>query len=253
MKFSKLFLLVPLLALLGNLSGCIPMMAMDLASQGAVKATANMQPRPPREMYLSAKLDKAVVVPYTAKGLLASKHPGCVYEGILTPYEQTWDEIDPTNHATNRRAQPGKLAGFVVVLLKMDCPGLPAQAVFRAGYQQQASVPILFGKHKGHYILWGFNLEGKALSEDGEVEYEAGHTFGSNAKQEAVFNYAYSASTHDMLHPDSDGIPRWLPQVMTKLVKLSATQPEIKADIKLAAPLIQQVEPELAPQLAALQ
>jgi len=67
----------------------------------------------------------------------------CKYTGYLTPYEKTWEDVIERDGArTVIPAEPGKIAGYAIVLNKKSCPDGKVEPMFRVAECSTA----LFGR-----------------------------------------------------------------------------------------------------------
>jgi hypothetical protein len=62
----------------------------------------------------------------------------CLYDGVLMPFDRSWEEIDSsTGVEIVRKAEPGKIAGYAVVFYKKTCKGT-IEPVLRMGSYHHA-------------------------------------------------------------------------------------------------------------------
>lgn len=57
----------------------------------------------------------------------------CVYQGVIVPYEQLWEErtTNVLGIETVTPPQPGKIAAYAIVVNRKDCEGRQPEAMFR--------------------------------------------------------------------------------------------------------------------------
>jgi hypothetical protein len=56
----------------------------------------------------------------------------CRYSGIVTPYEQLWEErVTSFGIDSVTPPQPGKIAAYALIINRKDCEGRPPEAMFR--------------------------------------------------------------------------------------------------------------------------
>lgn len=215
-----------LAALTVGLSGCVPLMAADLFVQGVDALTTDLTPRPGTSARLSR--DGATAMSYAPVNRLAKDFPDCQFTGFIVPLKQGWMDAGGT------AMDPDAIAAYGSVITKVTCPGKADTPVLRAGIQPKLA--IHGGVNKGYDVVvgvgWDNQLDGEQLSEAKAKKYSY------------MFQLSYGVSSHDMLHPDSDGVPKWFSHAISRLAELSKTDPAIKDALRDDQTLIDTVLPD---------
>jgi hypothetical protein len=213
-------------------------MAADAAAQGGQAATTDMVPVT-ADVKLASELNQAQPVVYQPAMTGATKeNEGCTYKAFLVPYERDWDDVRTTESGQAvDKAQPGVIAGHVALVYERDCPAGPLAGkapILRAGIQHLNH--ILRGENAGKYALTG-------LAGLDDPKY-AGMSQAKKERIRYVLTYDFGLSTKD--YTESVEVPKWLPQVVGRLVKLAPGNPEVKAALTFDQVNFAKVAPNLA-------
>jgi len=210
MKKSLIGLLVSTL----SLSGCVGLEVANAIVQSGNSAVSDLIPAE-RMTVVSNDLESATPAIY--KPYVYRSGQDCRFAALVVPYERTWPE--ETRHGdgnvTVRAPEPGKVAGYISVVYKKSCPGVLDESILRAG--RQATIT---GK-------------GSILT----------RSFSSDTTTYLVSSWDGAMNSQNMLKAGEDK-PKWWPQVVERLARLSKNDPKVKAALTYGQPLFVQAAPE---------
>ena len=101
---------------------------LDIAFLGVIAFT-DVQVQLAETVYLPAA-GQVVKVEFRPGTAIWNKTYKCRYHGLLVPFERDWEEeMGGFENKTMRPPEPGKLAGYAIVINKLACPGKDAEFV----------------------------------------------------------------------------------------------------------------------------
>lgn len=207
--------LISLLISTVSLGGCVGLEVANAIVQSGNSAVSDLIPAE-RMTVVSNDLESATPVVY--KQYVYRGGQDCRFSALVIPYERTWPEEVRQGDGTMtvRPPEPGKVAGYISVIYKKSCPGLPDESVLRAG--RQATVT-----GTGTILT-------RAFSSDRT-------TYFMSSWDSAIYS-------HDML--DRSNRQNWWPQVVERLTRLANTNPKVKMALTYGQPLFVQAAPDQA-------
>lgn len=186
------------------LSGCaadLVFLAMHAAEEGfTIKYFTKLE----RSVPIDPSLNVVTPMPYMRHFM--RDEGKCQFDGVVVPWERTWEIRAPGGDATNTHMlppAPGKIAGYAAVVYQRTCPGKKPEAVLHVGVQGTG----IFSK----------------------PEILAGSSVGMQ----------------DVLVTSVVNRPQWLPQVVERLVSLAPTSPVAKQVVVTAREKLVQALPEM--------
>ncbi|QTX19922.1 hypothetical protein [Comamonas aquatica] len=186
------------------ISGCaadLVFLAMHAAEEGF---TIKYFPKLERSVSIEPSLNVVTAMPY--KRHFMRDESKCQFDGVVVPWERTWEERALGGDAANPQMlppEPGKIAGYAAVVYQRTCPGKKPEAILHVGVQGTG----IFSK----------------------PEILAGSSVGMQ----------------DVLLTQATNRPQWLPQVVERLVRVAPTSPAAKQVLVTAHEKLAQALPEL--------
>ena len=189
------------------LSGCIGLDIVYLAVIAAQNTTSDLTPI--GETVMPTKLDAAVPAQY--QPFVYRKDQDCTFSAIMVPYDRTWpEEIQQEGNVTLLPPEPGKIAGYVAVIYKKECPNKEAGRILRAGIQGTEKKAGLFDS-----------------LEDGDTIVMRHGDGGSIGR---------ALDSSDMTVKGKEQ-PQWWPQVVARMTRLAPTDPAVKGALAFSKEL----------------
>lgn len=191
-------LLLALLLATGTLTGCVAVDLVHLIVIATQNTISDLVPT--GETVLPNQLEAAVPAQY--QPFIYRKDQDCVFDAIMVPYDRTWSEDTQQNGETVTLApEPGKIAGYIAVIYKKECPNKEPERILRAGKQ-------------------GTEKKGGMLgSEEDKNTIVMRHGNGASIGR--------ALDSSDMAEP-SKNHPKWWPQVVSRMTRLAPTNGEVK-------------------------
>lgn len=206
---------------LTSLMGCVALDVANLAVQTVNTAVSDLVSAQ-RMTVLSNDLDSATPASY--KPYIYRNDQDCVFSAFVVPYERTWpEEIRDGESVRILPPEPGKVAGYAAVVYKKTCPGETPQSVLRAGRQST--------------VTGTGTIFTRAFSSDQT-------TYFMNSWDSAV-------NSQDMTVLDQTA-PKWWPQVVARMIRLSETDAKLKAMLVEEQALLVNATPDHADALRAI-
>lgn len=191
-------LVLALLLAASCLSGCVGLDLVYLAVVAAQNSVSDLVPTD--ETVLPDKLETAIPADY--KPFVYRSGQDCIYSAIMVPYDRTWpEEVQQEGNTITLPPEPGKIAGYIAVIYKKECPQKEAEPMLRAGKQGT--------ERKGS--IFDFSDEAK------KTVMRAGNG-GSVGR---------ALDSRDMLIADKEQ-PQWWPQVVARMTRLAQTDAVVK-------------------------
>ena len=222
MSVRRLVVVGLLVGAAASLSGCVGLEAVHAVAQAGNTAVSDLAPAQ-RMTIVSNELESAT--PATYKPFAYRSGQECISSAFVVPYDRTWpEEIRDSDNGEVRvlPPEPGKIAGYIAVVYKKDCPGATSQPLLRAG--RQATVT-------GTGTIFT-----RAFSSDKT-------TYFMSANE-------HSVDTRDMI-TDTAAKPKWWPQIVERLARLSKSDPAIKMMLAANVDNFAKAAPEQADQVRA--
>lgn len=218
MKKSLISLLLSSL----SLGGCVGLEVTNAVIQSGNTVVSDLV-SVERMTVVSNELDSAS--PATYKPFHYRSGQDCTFSSLIVPYEQTWSEEtrQGDGNVTVRLPEPGKIAGYIAVVYKKSCPGLPDEPVLRAG--RQATIT-----GTGSILTRAFSVDKT--------------TYFMNTWDAAL-------NSQNMLIVKEAEQPKWWPQVIQRMVRLTSTDTGVKAALVYCQQFFIQANPNHADAIRA--
>ncbi len=187
------------------LSGCaadLVILAMHAAEEGF---TIKYFPKLEKSVAIEPSLSVVTAMPY--KRHFMRDDGKCQFDGVVVPWERTWEERALGADAANPQMlppAPGKIAGYAAVVYQRTCPGKAPEAILHVGVQST----------------------------------------GIFSKPEIMASS--SVGMQDVLITQAANRPQWLAQVVERLVHVAPTSPAAKQVLVATHENLVQALPELA-------
>lgn len=219
---KRMLCLVLSAASLLSLAGCAGLEIANAAVQTGSSAVSDLIPAQ-RMTVVSNNLESAT--PATYKPYVYRAGQDCISSAFVVPYDRTWPEEIREGDSGQVRLlppEPGKIAGYVAVVYKKECPGTAPDPLLRAGRQVT--------------VTGTGTIFTRAFSSDNTTYF--------------MSSWDHAIDSRDML--DDKAKPLWWPQVAARLVRLAATDSAIKQMFVTNEVLFQKAAPEQTQRLRVL-
>lgn len=186
-------------ALLSALGGCVGLEVANVAVQTGNTIVSDLIPAQ-RMTIVSNDLESAT--PATYKPYVYRSGQDCIFSAFVVPYDRTWPEEIRQGDSGDVRIlppEPGKIAGYIAIVYKKDCPGMVSEPILRAGRQS-------------------------TVTGTGTILTRA---FSSDKTTYFMSTWDSALDSRDML-AGAPSKPLWWPQVVERLARLANTDPAIK-------------------------
>jgi len=188
-------------AILGSvlLSGCAGLEIANAVVQTGNSSVSDLIPAQ-RTTVVSNDLESAT--PATYKPYVYRGDKDCVSSAFVVPYDRTWPEEVRRGDSGDVQVlppEPGKIAGYIAVIYKKECPGAAPQPMLRAGRQAT--------------VTGAGTIFTRAFSSDKTTYFQS--------------TWDHTIDSRDMTDSSVEH-PKWWPQVVERLARLSKGDPAIK-------------------------
>lgn len=203
------------------LVGCVGLDVASIAVQTVNTAVSDLVSAQ-RMTVVSNDLHSAT--PATYKPYIYRNDQDCVFSAFVVPYERTWpEEMRDGEDVRILPPEPGKVAGYTAVVYKKTCPGQMPQSVLRAGRQS-------------------------TVTGTGTIFTRA---FSSDKTTYFMNSWDHAVNSQEMTALDQ-AVPKWWPQVVARMIRLSETDAKVKAMLVEEQALLVKATPDHADALRAL-
>lgn len=121
----------------------------------------------------------------------------CIYSGVMVPFDRTWEEVTRVNDMDLvSPPEPGKIAGYGVLVNRKECEGKAPEAIFRIGSPNNGMVMARQGRM----------MEGAVV---------------------------YTSLLSEL---STDQRPKWLDQVLDTVTKVAESDPAVKSFVEFSMP-----------------